>query len=146
MPKAGTQLSPAVLGHCPLQNPGCSLTAVAAIRLPPCSSSGVGAASEVVPQIAQPGSLNPASWFGHSHWRGEIGVSVPASSWRCSDSQPPKAHQQTGWEHPRPFPCGHVGGTSRAAGIRDRRREFGLAASAQRCWRRVLGADRCCNC
>lgn len=42
--------------------------------------------------------------------------------------------------------CVHVGGSSRAAGVRDWAREFGLAASAQGCWRRVLGADHCCNC
>lgn len=52
----------------------------------------------------------------------------------------------TGWEHPQPFQCGHVGGSSRVAGIRDWTREFGLAASAQGCWRRLLGADHCCNC
>lgn len=143
VPTAGTQLSPAVLGHCPPQNPGRSLTAVAGIPLPPRRSSSVGAASKVLPQIAQPGSLTPAWWFGHSRWRRDIGVSVPALSWKCWDSQPPKAHQQMGWEHPQPFPCW---GSSRASGIRDGTREFGLAASAQGCWRGVPGADRCCNC
>lgn len=103
-----SHLSPGVQQCHADTQPWCSLTAMHGIGFLTCSSSSVGAASELLPQMAQPRSLTPAQVLGTGEGR-----------W-CLQFTPHPGEAQTSrdaGEHPEPSPhAPPAGGSSKAAG------------------------------